>query len=190
MEWEVDSPYCSHKYAWLKRWSPGRCRGWELEFRDCGAIPGRGLLLTVKKQIKGTWGRSSWWEMPREESQAAMEARRFCWVTHREWSLHHGLSLPTCQHWQLNNREACPSNTWSTELQSRTPTQGALLCAWCKIHRAGPHPGPLYVPDAPNNREGPQAREPSKCLKGHSYGERLAKDVFRSPATKGLKKDW
>ena len=32
-------------------------------------------------------------------------------------------------------------------------------------YRVGPQPGgPLYVPDAPNNREGPQARDPSKCL--------------------------
>ena len=42
------------------------------------------------------------------------------------------------------------------------------------IYRIGPHPGTgcgtgkgaLYVPDAWNNREGPQAREPSKCLRG------------------------
>ena len=33
------------------------------------------------------------------------------------------------------------------------------------------------MPDVPNNREGPQAREPSKCLKGRSYGERLAKEA-------------
>ena len=29
--------------------------------------------------------------------------------------------------------------------------------------------GPLYVPEAPNNREGSQAREPSKCLNGWHY---------------------
>ena len=45
--------------------------------------------------------------------------------------------------------------------------------------RVGPHTrGPLYVPDTPNNREGPQAREPSKCLNAKSYGERLAKEPF------------
>ena len=43
-------------------------------------------------------------------------------------------------------------------------------------YRVGPHTGvPLCVPDVPNNREGPQAREPSNCLNGWSYGERLAK---------------
>ena len=26
---------------------------WGLEFRDCAAIPGQGLLLTVERQIKG-----------------------------------------------------------------------------------------------------------------------------------------
>ena len=41
-----------------------------------------------------------------------------------------------------------------------------------------PSRGPLYVPDAPNNREGPQARKPAKCLNRQSYGERLAKEAF------------
>ena len=45
------------------------------------------------------------------------------------------------------------------------------------------------MPDVPNNREGPQAREPSKCLNGQSYEERLAKEAFCSPATRGSKKD-
>ena len=34
------------------------------------------------------------------------------------------------------------------------------------------------MPDSENNKEGPQAREPSKCLNGQSYGERLAKKAF------------
>ena len=47
------------------------------------------------------------------------------------------------------------------------------------IYRVGPQPvETLYVPDAQNNREGLQAREPSKCLNGWSYGERLAKEAF------------
>ena len=29
-----------------------------------------------------------------------------------------------------------------------------------------------------NSREGPKAREPSKCLNGQSYGEGLAKEAF------------
>ena len=50
-------------------------------------------------------------------------------------------------------------------------------------YRVGLQPGgttrvPLYVPDALNNGEGPQAREPSKCLNGQNYGERLAKETF------------
>ena len=49
------------------------------------------------------------------------------------------------------------------------------------IYRVGPQPGwggGLYMPDAQNNREGPQAREPSKCLNRQSYRERLAKEAF------------
>ena len=45
------------------------------------------------------------------------------------------------------------------------------------------------MPDAPNNREAPQAKEPSKCLNGQSYRERLAKEAFCSPATRGSEKD-
>ena len=46
-------------------------------------------------------------------------------------------------------------------------------------YRVGPLlGGPLYVPDVPNNRQGPQAREPSKCLNGLSYRESLAKEAF------------
>ena len=41
---------------------------------------------------------------------AYREARRYCLVTCRGWSHHHSLSLSTRQHWQLNNREAGPSN--------------------------------------------------------------------------------
>jgi len=49
------------------------------------------------------------------------------------------------------------------------------------IYRVGPQPGgPLYVPDAPNYREGPQAREPSKYLNGGSYRDRLTKEAFTS----------
>ena len=55
--------------------SPGRRSGWELEFRDFGAIPGQGLLLTLERQIEGMLGKRLWWEMPVEESQTAMEAR-------------------------------------------------------------------------------------------------------------------
>ena len=47
------------------------------------------------------------------------------------------------------------------------------------IYRVGPQSGgPLYVPDAWNNREGPQARKPSMCLNIQSYRERLAKEAF------------
>ena len=86
--------------------------------------PRRALLLTVKRRIEGMWGRRLWWEM--EESQAAMEARRYCWVMYRGWNHHHSLSPPTCLHRQLNNREAGPSNAWYAELQSRTPPRVSL----------------------------------------------------------------
>ena len=36
--------------CWAGTRSPGRGSGWELEFRDCGAIPVLQLLLTVERQ--------------------------------------------------------------------------------------------------------------------------------------------
>ena len=38
---------------WTGTQVPWKHKSWELEFRDCGAIPGRGLLLTEERQIKG-----------------------------------------------------------------------------------------------------------------------------------------
>ena len=47
------------------------------------------------------------------------------------------------------------------------------------IYRVGPQSGgPLYVPDALNHREGPQARKPSKCLNRWTYRERPAREAF------------
>ena len=56
----------------------GAARSWELKFRDYGAIPGQGLLLTVERWIEGMSGRTLWWEMPVEETQGVMEASRYC----------------------------------------------------------------------------------------------------------------
>ena len=167
MEWESDSPCCSHT-------SPRWPSGWELEFRDCGTIPGWGLLLTVDRQIEGMGGRRLWWEMPVEESRAAMQARRYCWVTSRRWSHHHSLSPPTCQRWQLDNREAGPSNAWPTELQSRT-TQGAPLSDWCTD---------------PQSRTPPRGA-PSMCLRQRTT-EKDPRQGSRLSAWMGgiMEKDW
>ena len=52
---------------------------------------------------------------------------------------------------------------------------------------AGGLVGTLNVPDAWNNREGPQAREPSNCLVRWSYGETGQRD-FLIASYKRLKK--
>ena len=67
----TDSPCCSHTYPGQEHCSLGRGSSWELELRDCGAIPGQGLLLTEERRIERMWGRRSWWEMQMEESHAA-----------------------------------------------------------------------------------------------------------------------
>ena len=169
MEWESDSPCHNHTYPGQGCQSPEKCSGWELEFRDCGAIPGHELLLTAERWIEGVWGRRLWWEMPVEESRAATEARQYCWVMRRGWSHHRSLSLPTRQHWQLNNREAGPLNTWPLNYRVGPYPGCPFKCPMCQSTEEDPSQGaPLYVPDTVNNGEGPQAREPCKCLNGWS----------------------
>jgi len=96
MEWESDSSCLSHTYSRQGWGSPGRCSSLELEFGEYGATPGWGLLLTVERWIEGRWGRRLWWELPVEESWAAMEARWYCWVMCSGWS-----------HWFLHATEIC-----------------------------------------------------------------------------------
>ena len=97
MEWEAASPCLNHTYPGQECRSPGRHSGWDLEFRYCGAIPGWGLLLTVKRQIKGMWGWRLWWEMPVEEKLGSHGSKAIL-LSHAwrvEPSSH--LSPPTCQ---------------------------------------------------------------------------------------------
>ena len=91
-----------------------------------GQSQGEGCCWLQRDGLWGCEGKETDWRDMREESQAATEARPYCWVTGRGWSHHHSLSLPTHQHQQLNNREAGPSNTWHTALQSRTPPRVPL----------------------------------------------------------------
>ena len=149
-----------------ERWSPGRCSDWELEFRDYGAIPGRGLLLTVERWIEGRWGRRWWEEMSTEESRAAMEARRYSWVTCSGWSHHHSVSPHTHQHPQLNNRKP-----------------GQLILNY----RVGPHPGCSFMcPTHQSTEKDPRQEKLSAWMGG---AERPAKEAFRWPDTRGSKKD-
>ena len=61
----------------------------------------------------------------------------------------------------------------------RTPPRVPLKMPDMLIYRVGTQSrGALYVSDTPNNREGPQAKEPSKCQNRWSYGEKLVKEAF------------
>ena len=77
------------------------------EHRDCGAIPGHGLLLTADRWTEGMCGRRSWWETPVKESQAARQpwkqgnTTESC-VGGRDIII---ASLSLQPHQQMNNRE-------------------------------------------------------------------------------------
>ena len=140
MEWESDSLCCSHAYP---RW----CSGWDLELRNCGAVPGGGLLLTAERQIRGMWGRRLWWEMPVEESRAGMKAKRYCWIMHRGWSHRYNLSLltasigrwtterlarqtPDALNYRVGPHPGCPFKCLMRPSMEKDPSQGTPLCAW------------------------------------------------------------
>ena len=101
-------PWTGTQVPWKMQWLGAGVRDW-------GVISGQGLLLTAERWIEKMWGRRLWREKPVEESRAGMEARRYCGVTPRGWSHHHNLSVPTCYHQQLSNREAGPSNAGCAE---------------------------------------------------------------------------
>ena len=93
----------------------------------------------------------------------------------------------------LNHRvgphPGCPFQWLLGQTTEEDASQGAPFSAWCTHLQSGtPARGPLSVPDRWNNREGPQARGPSRCLNGRSYVERRAKEAFWSPATRSWKK--
>ena len=66
------------------------------------------------------------------------------------------------------------------------PHPGAPFSAWCAQLQSGTLiRQPLCVPEAQINREGPQARDPSKCLNGLSYG-----DWLKRPSDRQLQEPW
>ena len=74
---------------------------------------------------RGDCGGTCLWRKA-EQPWNTEQPRQYCWVIRRGWTHHHSLSPTTHQHWQLNNREAGPSNAWHPELQSRNPPRVPL----------------------------------------------------------------
>ena len=148
MEWESDSPGCSHTYPGQGYRFPGRHSRWELEFRDCGAIPRQGLLLIVERPTEGMWERRLQWEMPVEESQAAMEARWYRWVMSRggsitiaslsspasisSWTIERlAHQMPDALNCRVGPHPGC-SVTWLMRWTTKQdPSRGDPLSAWC-----------------------------------------------------------
>ena len=89
---------------------PGRCSSWELEFRDSGAIPGRGLLLTVERWMEGMERRRLWWEMPMEERGQPWKQGYPAESRVGGGDITSASLSPQHQHQQLNNTETSPSN--------------------------------------------------------------------------------
>ena len=81
-----------HPYPVQEHKSPRWHRGWKLEYRGCGEIPGWVLLLTVGRHLWVIWGRRLWCEISVEKNQAAMEAKNLT-------SSHQNASTSHINHW-------------------------------------------------------------------------------------------
>ena len=137
---------CSHTYPREGHRSPGGRSSWKLEFRGCGAIPGQGPLLTAERRIKGMWGRL-WWEMPVEESQAAMKVRWYCSVMHGggaitiaslsphasigSWTIESlANQKPDALSYRVGPHPGCPFKGLMHGSIEQDPSHRAPLCAW------------------------------------------------------------
>ena len=139
MEWESDSLCHSHTYPRQERWSPGRLNRCELGFRDCGAIPGWGLLLTAERWIEGMWGRR---DRLRGYKGGDRDGKSL-WGKGR-------------QPWKQGNTAESRGGGGAITIASFSPQ--ASISSWT-IERLAHH-----MPDALNYRVGPHPGCPLNCL--------------------------
>ena len=147
MEWEPGSPSRNHTYPGQWQGSPRRRSGWELEFRDCGAILGQGLLLTVERLVEGMWGRRLWWEslwrrarQPRKQDDTAESCVKVGAITIASLSPHTCISSWTIErlahqtsdtlNYGVGPHPGCSFKRLMHETIEQDPTQGAPLSAW------------------------------------------------------------
>ena len=140
MEWESDSPCRNHMYP-VRDADPLKCAAagsWSLgivqQSQDEGCC---WLWRGGSRGCEGeNCGGTCLWRKARQPRKPGDTAE-----SHVGGGAITIASLPTRQHQQLNNREAGPSNTWCTELQSKTPPRVPLYVADAPIYRVGPQWG-------------------------------------------------
>ena len=165
MEWKSDSPCCSHTYPRQECRSPGRHRSWELEFRDCGAIPGRGLLLLWRDRLRecegGDCGGKCLWRkagQPWKQGNTAESCIVGGAITIASLSPHASIGTwtvkrlahqtPDALHYRVGPHPGCPFKCLKCRSMGRNPAKGAPLCAWrAEQQRRIPGKGALYVPE-------------------------------------------
>lgn len=77
----IDKPCCSLSYLGQACKSTGVHGSWELSHGDCGMIPGRELLLTVRSQPDGMgWGNQLHGMLLKESQEAIKESSTACGV--------------------------------------------------------------------------------------------------------------
>ena len=129
MEWESDSPCCSHTYPRQAHrvwglWGHTRARA----AIDCGEADQE--EVREETAVGSACG----------GKLCSMEARRYCWVTGSGWSHHRSLSLSPqatisswtrgwpikrLMHWTPSRTPGGPLCAWLAEQQIRTPGKGA-----------------------------------------------------------------
>ena len=148
MEWESDSPCCSHTYPRQGHRPPeGTAAGsWSLGIVE--QSPGKGSCWLRRDRSGGCEGGDCGGKIPVEESWAAMEEGQCCWVTCKGWRHHHSLSPPThasirswtierlahqmpdALNYRLGRHPACSFKWLMCRTRVGSPASGVPLCAW------------------------------------------------------------
>ena len=159
MEGESDWPCRSHTYPEQGFRSSRERSIWELEFRDCQS----NTRVRAVVDCREDWG-----------CEGGDCGAKCLWRKARQpWK-------------QGDTAESCVGGRAITiaslvphaSIGSLTIDRLAHQAPDLPMYRIGPKPGMPSMCLMHQTREGPQAREPSKCLNGHSYRERLAKEAF------------
>ena len=186
MEWEADNRYHKHTYTGQGCRSPGRCSSWEMEFRDCGAMPGLGLLLTVEIQMEGMWGRrlvgNACREKPGSHGSKAMLLSRVWGVEPSPQPLSPHTSIGSWTVERLAHQTLMHSTT------EQDPARCPFKCLMCWPAEWDPSRGggALYVSDTPNSREEAQAGSPLSAWMGGA----TEKDWPKRPSDRQLPGVW
>ena len=189
MEWESDSPSQSHTYPGQGPRFPGRCNGWQLEFRDVEQSQGEGCCWLWRDRWRGfeegnCGGKCLWRKAKQPWKQGNTAESRVAGGAITIASLS---PQPASGSWTIER----VAHQMPDALNYRLGPQpgGPFRCLMCLNYRVGPQQGELSMCLACRTTEKDlrPGSHVSAWISGRSYWEILSKQASWLPATRGLK---